>query len=246
MFLPGKILRTGTAGNPNQTVQATATTQVLDMSVVNPKWRLTAPMAFPRSHHNLTSLPDGTILATGGGRTSSANDIALAVHEAELWSPTTETWRTMAAAQSPRLYHGTSLLLPDGRVLVAGSGRPDGLGVNQFNAEIFSPPYLFKGPRPTISSAPSQVSHGSSFAVDTPDVGRIASVSLVRLSSVTHGFNIDQRYLELPFQSGAGGLTVQAPANTNLAPPGNYMLFLVDTNGVPSLAAVVRLPAPGE
>jgi hypothetical protein len=225
-------------------VQATATTQILDMSQPTPRWRLGAPMAFPRSHHNLTSLPDGTILAVGGGRTSNANDIDLAVHEAEIWSPATEAWTTMSAMQSPRLYHGTSLLLPDGRVLVAGSGRPDGVGDNQFNAEIFSPPYLFKGPPPVVSSAPTAVDYGSAFFVGTPDAARVAKISLVRLGSVTHAFNIDQRYLELTYQPGSGGLNVTAPADRNLAIPGDYMLFLVDTNGVPSIAAIVRLPAP--
>ncbi|MCI0400701.1 MAG: DUF1929 domain-containing protein, partial [Gammaproteobacteria bacterium] len=246
MYLPGKIVRSGTAGNPNSTIQAQATTQVLDMTQPTPQWRLTAPMAFPRSQHNLTSLPDGTVLVTGGGQTSNANDIALAVHEAELWSPANETWTTMSAMQSPRLYHGTALLMPDGRVLVAGSGRPDGLGQNQLNAEIFSPPYLFKGARPTIASAPTLVQHGSTFFVGTPDAAGTAKVSLLRLGSVTHAFNIDQRYLALAYDETTGGLNVQAPENTNLAPPGYYLLFLVDANGVPSTAAIVRMPAPGE
>ena len=246
MYLPGKIVRSGTAGNPNTTIQATATTQVLDITQSPPQWRSTTPMAFPRSQHNLTLLPDGTVLVTGGGRSSNANDLAVAVHEAELWSPATETWTMMSAMQTPRLYHGTALLLPDGRVLVAGSGRPTGLGADQFNAEIFLPPYLFKGPRPTIASAPSLVLHGSTFFVGTSDAARIVKASLIRLGSVTHAFNIDQRYLELAHQASSGGLNIQAPANSNLAPPGHYMLFLVDTNGVPSTAAMVQLPALGE
>ncbi len=244
MYLPGKFLRSGTAGNPNLTVQAFPTTQVLDVNQPTATWRLVASMAFPRSHHNLTSLPDGTVLAVGGGRTSNANDIDLAVHEAETWSPVTERWTTMSAMVSPRLYHGVSLLLPDGRVLVAGSGRPNGLGSNQFNAEIFSPPYLFKGPRPVITSAPANAQYGAPFFVATPDAARIAKVSLIRLGSVTHAFNIDQRYLELTYQPAAGGLTVTAPPDRNTAIPGDYMLFLVDSNGVPSTAAMVHLPAP--
>ena len=152
----------------------------------------------------------------------------------------------MAAMQTPRLYHGTALLLPDGRVLVAGSGRPDGNGQNQFSAEIFSPPYLFKGPRPTITSAPTQISHGSTFLIETPDVNRIGKVSLVRLGSVTHAFNSDQRYMELSYQEVSGGLNVTAPVDGRLAPPGYYMLFLIDDNGVPSMASMIRIPAPGE
>ena len=109
------------------------------------------------------------------------------------------------------------------------------------NAEIFSPPYLFKGPRPAITSAPNPLSYDTSFPVSTPDAARIASVSLLPLASVTHHFNTNQRYLSLPFQAGAGGLTVQAPTNPNIAPPGYYMLFIVDTIGVPSVASILRL-----
>ncbi len=240
MYLPGKILRAGTGANPNETQQSVGTAQVLDMMVAQPQWRLVQSMAFPRAFHTMVSLPDGTVLVTGGGRTSSVNDTALAVHEAEIWDPVSETWSTMAAMQTPRLYHQTSLLLPDGRVLVAGSGRPGGQA--QLSADFYSPPYLFKGPRPTITSAPAQVSHNTTFFVGTPDGTRIARVALIRLGSTTHAFNSDQRYLDLTFQQASGGLTVQAPADANLAIPGNYMLFLVDSNGVPSVASMVAVP----
>jgi hypothetical protein len=165
---------------------------------------------------------------------------------AELWSPTTETWTTLAAMQVPRLYHSTALLLPDGRVVVAGGGRNDGVGApdsprDKFSAEIYSPPYLFKGTRPTITSAPATTSYATNVFVATPDATAIASVSLIRTGSVTHAFNQDQRFLPLTFQQTTGGLTVQSPANANLAPPGHYLLFIVNTNGVPSVAKIVRI-----
>jgi len=112
---------------------------------------------------------------------------------------------------------------------------------DQFNAEFYAPPYLFKGPRPVISSAPTTIPYGQPFVVQTPDAARVAAVSLMRFGSVTHTINMAQRYLPLTFTAGSGSLTVDAPANTNLATPGNYMLFLVDTSGVPSLAAAARL-----
>ena len=90
------------------------------------------------------------------------------------------------------------------------------------------------------------VAHGGSFAVQTPDAARVAKVALIGLGSVTHAFNENQRYVPLTFQASGGALTVQGPANRNVAPPGHYMLFLVDTNGVPSTAAMVRLPTPAE
>ena len=125
-------------------------------------------------------------------------------------------------------------------VLVSGGGRSPGPSpLDQENAEIFAPPYLFKGPRPTISSAPTQLTHNGVFQVQTPDVARIAKVSLVAVGNMTHGINMNQRYLPFSFSAGAGSLTVTAPSNANLAPPGVYMLFLVDNLGVPSLAAFV-------
>jgi hypothetical protein len=128
--------------------------------------------------------------------------------------------------------------LPDGRVLSAGGGR---FGVDQPSAEIYSPPYLFKGPRPTITSAPTQVAYGASFAVQTPDAATVSAVSLIRSGSVTHAINMDQRFMSLTFQAGSGTLTVHAPANGNLTPPGHYMLFILDGNGVPSVAKILRI-----
>src|SRR6185295_2311960 len=138
----------------------------------------------------------------------------------------------------------TALLLPDARLLTAGSGN-DGPAVNQLQAEIFSPPYLFKGARPTIAGSPDLIQYGAAFSVQTPDAASIASVSLVRPGAVTHGFDEDQRFLNLPFTAETGALTIQAPANANLAPPGYYMLFLLNGAGVPSVAAFVHFAAPG-
>ncbi len=128
-------------------------------------------------------------------------------------------------------------------MLIAGSGD-DGPAVNQTRAEIYSPSYLFKGTRPSIGGMPSLVQYGASFTVQTPDAASISSIALIRPGSVTHAFDEDQRFLNLGFIAGTGSLTVQAPANANLAPPGYYMVFLVNTAGVPSIATFVRLPAP--
>jgi hypothetical protein len=148
--------------------------------------------------------------------------------------------------QTPRMYHSTALLLPDARVLVAGGGRL-GTATPYLNAEIYSPAYLFKGGRPTGGSAPSAVAVGSSFFVGTPDAASVASVALVRSGAVTHSINMNQRFVPLGFEQAAGGLTVHAPADAATAPPGDYMLFLVDANGVPSVAPFVRVdPAPAD
>ena len=166
MYRPGKVLKSGTSATTDvSNVPTESTTYVLDMTQPSPIWRQTASMAFPRAYHTLTVLPDGNVLVTGGGVTTEGKDTSAAVHEAELWSPATETWQTMAAMQVPRLYHGTALLLPDGRVVVAGSGDSFG-GPNQTTAEFYSPPYLFKGARPAIAFAPSQIPYGAPFTVN--------------------------------------------------------------------------------
>jgi Concanavalin A-like lectin/glucanases superfamily/Domain of unknown function (DUF1929)/IPT/TIG domain/Bacterial Ig domain len=250
MYQPGKIIKAGTATADNPGLPSAPTTYVLDMTQSSPAWQQTASMAFPRSFLNLTVLPDGQVLATGGGTTTDPANFAVAVYEAELWSPISKTWSTMARSKTPRLYHSTALLMPDATVLVAGGGRQNGRSqpdpADQLNAEIFSPPYLFKGPRPVISSAPSVIAYNQAFSVASPDASRIGSVSLIALGAVTHAFNQNQRFVPLAFEVVGGSLNVHAPVDGNTAPPGPYMLFLVDTTGVPSVAAMVRLPAPSE
>jgi Domain of unknown function (DUF1929)/Bacterial Ig domain/Galactose oxidase, central domain len=243
MYLPNKFVKMGKSWDPDDgSTPSVATAYVLDMTQSSPTWRQVASMTFPRTYATATSLPDGTVLVTGGGTTTGPKDVAHAVLPAELWSPTTETWTTLASMNSPRLYHSEAVLLADGRLFIYGGGRYDNATVStdQFNGEFFAPPYLFKGSRPTITSAPSQLSYGQNFTVQTPDAGRIAKVSLIRFGGVTHALNFSQRFLPLTFSAGAGSLTVTAPVNANLAPPGYYMLFLVDTNGVPSIAATVH------
>jgi hypothetical protein len=241
MYQPGKIMKSGTGSVPGDgAVPAQSVTFVLDMNQPNPKWQQTAAMNFPRAYHTLTVLPDGSVVATGGETTLDGENYANAVLQAELWSPATETWTTLAPEQTGRLYHSTAVLLLDGRVLVAGSGRAG--TAPELNAEIYSPPYLFHGPRPSISSAPAAVGYGATFTVNTPDAASISSVSLIKLSTTTHGFNNGQNFQNLAFQQVPGALSVTAPANANLAPPGWYALYIVNGNGVPSVAALVQLP----
>ena len=191
-------------------------------------------MAIARRQINAVLLPDGKVLVTGGSSGAGFNNASTPVFPAEMWDPVTEAWTTMASAQVPRLYHSAALLLPDGRVLTTGgNGYPD--------TEVFSPPYLFKGARPTISTAPSSVAYGQSFFVGTPDAADVTSVTLIRLGSVTHAFNQNQRINRLSFTQTTGGLNVEEPANANLAPPGHYMLFIVNSYGVPSVASFVQV-----
>lgn len=237
MYRPGKIISAG--GDTNNNDPVVSATAVIDLNQPSPAWRQTAPMTFSRDLHNLVLLPDGKVLAVGGSTESSLISTAGRL-EAEMWDPATETWTTMASMHDLRMYHSTALLLPDGRVLVAGGGRV-APATDYLTAEIYSPPYLFQGARPTIANAPTTTTYAAPITVQTPDAANIASVSLIRLSAVTHTFNMDQRFIDLSFTKGAGALTVQSPANANSAPPGYYMLFIVNTSGVPSVAKIVQV-----
>lgn len=244
IYAPGKIMKAGKWANSDPPyVAAHPNTYVMDLNQPTPQWRTTAPMNFPRAYNMLTLLPDGTTLATAGSRSTDPGNGAQGVLEAEIWSPATETWTTMARMRNPRLYHGTSILLPDGRVIVAGSGRYG--SPEEFNAEIFSPPYLFKGPRPVIGSAPPLVHPGRTFAIDTTATN-VSAVTMLRIGSMTHSFNSDQRFLSLPFTAEPGRIVAQAPANVHDVMPGYYLLFLVNEAGVPSVGVFVRVPATTE
>jgi len=238
MYEPGKVLIVGGGS------QATVSAEVINLNDASPGWRYTGSMTYPRRYLNATILPDGKVLVTGGSSSSAFSDPNGKVLNAETWDPAVGSWSSMAAMSTSRLYHSTALLLPDGRVLVAGGGG-DGAGgdIDHYNAQYYSPPYLFRGQRPTISSAPATVGYGQTFAVVTPDAGAITQVTLVRLSSVTHEFNENQRFNRLAFTGRPDGtaLDVTAPSASNLCPPGHYMLFVLNSAGVPSIAEIVRI-----
>ena len=254
MYDVGKILNLGGDSPP------TSSAEIINLNLPGATWTAVPGMANPRRQMNATLLADGKVLATGGTRAAGFNTFnspADAVFAAELWNPTTQLWTTMASMAVPRLYHSTALLLPDGTVLSGGGGLPaaQGEGTDMIppglfghpDIEIFYPPYLFQANgspavRPTITSVPSSVNYAQSFFVATPNAATISKITLVRLSSVTHTFNESQRMNYLTFTQAAGGLNVTAPANGNQCPPGYYMLFLINSSGVPSVAKILYLP----
>jgi Concanavalin A-like lectin/glucanases superfamily/Domain of unknown function (DUF1929)/Bacterial Ig domain/Kelch motif len=236
MYLPGKILTTG--GGPVGGASVTDSA-ILDMTQSTPSWQSVAPMAYPRYMHNLTVMPDGKVFAVGGS-TIVDQAVTTGSRTPEMWDPPTQSWTPLAPEVNERMYHSTSVLLPDGRVLVAGGGRWS-TAHDFYTAEIYSPPYLFKGPRPTITGAPASVGYSTGMTVQTPDAANITSVALTDLGSDTHRQDMNQRYVPLSFTQGNGALTVQSPANPNIAPPGYYMLWLVNSSGVPSLAQMIQV-----
>lgn len=234
VLLPG--LRRVLALGGSSGASATATAEVIEPGDPQPAWRFTGPMAFARKHPNAVLLADGTVLAVGGGAGGKYDG---PVRTAERYDPAAETWSTMAAQTAPRMYHSTAVLLPDGRVLSAGQDLRTSYA---YAGEIYSPPYLFAGPRPVIAGAPSSVTYGQAFAVRTPDGAGVARVALVRPGSVTHSVDFDQRYVDLAWTlDGSGNVVATAPPDGNQAPPGWYMLFLVNDAGVPSVASWVHV-----
>ena len=228
-------------GNP-----ATATTEVIDMSASTPQWQAGPPMSQPRIEGNATLLPNRKVLVVGGS--ANDEDVNTASLQADVVDPTVSPMTVSSAGSNvyARLYHSNSLLLPDGRVLLVG-GNPV-RGSFERHIEIYSPAYLFKSngssaTRPTVSGVtPRSISYGATFQVQTPDAASIRSVVLVRPGTPTHAFDNEQRLVALSYTTGTGVLNVTAPPNGNIAPPGYYLLFLLNSTGVPSIGTFVQLP----
>lgn len=238
MYRPGKILQVGGGGAADfldQQVPASKKATIVDINNGTPAITPAAPMNRGRHWATATVLPNGRVLVTGGSQylNSLQGDVA---YNPEVWDPDTDTWMELSAEDKPRLYHSTAMLLPDGRVLVAGGGSPG--PVTNLNAQIFSPTYL-EGDRPTISAAPDTLTYGVDFTMTvSDDVNRF---TLVRAGSVTHSFNSGQRFMELSATGTGTTRTVTGPTNANLAPPGTYLLFALNRSGVPSVAKLIEI-----
>ena len=237
MFAPGRILQFG--GNSNGAI-------VIDITGGGtPSVANTASMAMQRRLGTATILADGKVLASGGS--SVWNEMTNVVYAAEIWNPTNGQWTRAATAVKARLYHSVGLLLPDATVLIAGGGAPG--PQNNLNAEIYHPPYLFtadatEAVRPVIATAPTVVDPGKTVQLSFTHAGSrpAGRVTFVKTGSVTHSWNMDQRFVDLPFTAGPNGtLNVQIPARASDVPPGMWMVFVFDDAGVPSEAKMVRV-----
>jgi len=234
MYQPGKIL----------SVRAAAQAVVVDINNATPVVTPTASLSADRRFGNTTVLADGKVWANGGS--STGNTLAGARYDSETWDPATGTWTLGATAAKARLYHSVSMLMPDGTVLTGGGGAPG--PVTQLNAEIYFPPYLYKtdgsgqpAVRPVIAAAPTAAAWGQAVAVTMSDATPVTRMTLVRFGAVTHDFSNEQRFQDVSFTQNGADLTVTMPTSADYAPPGFYMLFALDAQGVPSQAKIVRL-----
>ena len=255
----GKVLVAGggdiTEGG--QTHVPTKTAVLVDVNGNSTSAGPAASMSVGRRQHSLTILADGSVLATGGeSRANNANvDLANPVFAAERWDPATAKWTVLSSASRVRQYHSSATLLPDGRVLTGGGGvcaSCVSVGYLEKNVEYFEPPYLYKkdgsgqkATRPVIGTAPSTATYGQKFDITSSQASSIAKVGLVRLGASTHSQDQGQRYVPLDVNVTGNTITATAPASSNIAPAGYYMLFITDSAGVPSVAKMIKVqPKP--
>jgi hypothetical protein len=252
LYDEGKVLEVGGSNPQDPDIdlrEGNNTAKVIDLRTGQA--RDTGAMQFGRRNQNATVLPDQTVLVNGGN--TIMNGDGRMQKESELWNPGNETFRLLASESIGRPYHSVSLLLSDARVFSAGGydrapfpNADLNYHPSYKNAQIFSPPYLY-GPdgklaiRPEILEAPSKLGYDQAFTVRVNRPDEISKACLIRLGSVTHAFNFGQRFVKLEVQNVAGTLEMHSPKNANLAPPGFYYLFVLDQNGVPSIAKTVRL-----
>jgi hypothetical protein len=258
------------AGGLQPGTEAINNVERIDFSDRKPQYKSIRPLKHPRYYAYAVLLPDQSVLVLGGKigtkghmamddnggmkmkmKSSAENKFVdsnmevshdpHAVLEAELFNIKEERWDPMAHMKVDRLYHAGALLLPDGRVMTAGSNPQR--RVNELRIELFRPPYLFKGKRPVIVRCPSIISYGKEFELRTDNSSPLQAIALIRTSVTTHCVNTEQRYVGLEYASRTNSdtstLLIKVPSNRNVLPPGYYMLFIVSEEGIPSVARFV-------
>jgi hypothetical protein len=245
-----EVLTAG-GGNIDTTTPAVRDTDLIDLSASTPTYTpgpllplgklsdgSTEPSDEGKMYVSLVDLPDGKVLETGGGLIDREEP----VYEASIYDPINDSFTPAASDPVPRTYHSSAFLLPDGRVMAVGNNPGD--GSFDLRISVFTPPYLYDGARPQITSvASTQWTYGSTqdITVDTAD-GAVTSAELIRPAAVTHSSDPNQRYVDLPITvNGDGSLGLNVTSDDDIAPPGWYMLFVENGNGVPSVASWIQL-----
>ena len=243
MFEPGKILQIGGGGKTNvDSANGLNSALIIDISGNTPILTPASNMNYRRHWANSTVLPNGNVLVNGGSRVNNKyTDVAFT---SEIWDPATDQWTDVAAESTPRLYHASSVLLPDGRVFSGGGGNPG--PATQHNAQFYTPSYLFNSDgssaiRPNIEWAQPAADYNTNIQTVVGTGQTIVRVTLVRSSSTTHSFNMDQRFTELNFTQSGQTLQIQTPSSNLIAPPGYYLLSVIDNEGVASESRILKI-----
>jgi hypothetical protein len=242
MYRPGKILQLGGSSGTNPKGVFT-----IDISNETPVARVVTEMNHSRkAWANTVVMPDGEVMVFGGS--AVANQLVDVALTPEAWNPATEAWNNLSRSQVARLYHSTALLLPSGKILLSGGGAPG--PIKNLNGEIYSPPYLYDNTsnlaiRPNIISMPTAGSYGEKIGIQHASDEAISRVTLLKAGAVTHSFNMEQRFIELDFDDTYNSVRVEIPKSANIAPPGFYLLFLLNDKGVPSVGKMIKITANG-
>ncbi len=213
----------------------------IDLKLATPAYLAIAPMHYRRIHLNAVLLPDRTVFVCGGE--TNSEQATTAALQSEIYHPNTNTWALGATATVPRMYHSIAMLLPDGRVITAGSNpEANTVAGGELRLELYHPPYLFRGPRPFIQSVPQEWQYGATIEIHTPQAEDIKWVHIIRPMATTHSWDSNQRLIDLPFKKhGLCHLEAHVSNEPTIAPPGWYMLFITDRNSIPSVAKWIHL-----
>jgi len=216
--------------------KGTANNRTQRFNYANPAagWSYGSPMPTTRSHMNVVQVPDGSAFGIGGNSTNLYFD---GQTQTMSYDPGTDTWTNLAVQSVRRGYHSTAVLLPDGRIMSAGDG---GAGGGRQLIDFYSPPYLFQGPRPQITSTPAQLDYASSFTIGASGPAASRAV-LMAPAATTHANEMHARHVELAVTPTTGGFQATAPPSGKVAPPGHYMLFVLTPDGIPSVAEWVHV-----
>ncbi|MFH7597208.1 galactose oxidase early set domain-containing protein [Streptomyces racemochromogenes] len=220
------------------------------------RWSTEEPRAFGRTQDDTLILPDATLLTVNGALSTRDYGHGPFNPDADLKYRRTELrdarghWRLGPAQRLPRGYHSNALVMPDGRVMVTGdelqqiANDPDIRDAMDGSIEIYEPPYLHQGgTRPALDRVPGgELAYATPFEVRSATASAVRRAVLLAPTTVTHAVNTSQRHLELAVTAVRGdALTLRTPPGAADAPPGYYMLFLLDGRGVPSTAKWVKL-----
>ena len=234
-------------GGVGESAQSSNRTRIVDMKADSPKFVDGPTLEKGTRYPQASILPDDTVLVSGGSEDYRGRGDSN-IHQARLYHPDTNTFESVADPLVGRNYHSGSLLLPDGRVMFFGSDslyadaantKP---GVFEQRIEIYTPPYLYRDSRPSLSGGPQTIARGASGTFTSPQASVIKKVRLIRPSASTHVTDVDQRSIELKYTVSGDKVKVTVPENKNLVQSGWYMLFVDDDQGTPSKAQWVRVP----
>jgi YVTN family beta-propeller protein len=250
MYDEGRILVAGGSQNANYTTvdgsinTSSNATYTVNLNGLTPVITPSSPMAFTRQFANSVILPNGEVMVIGGNTTGIGFNDTGSILTPEIWNPQSAAWRTLADIAVPRNYHSLALLLPDGRVWSGGGGL-GGNAADHQDAQIYTPSALFSpngslATRPKITQGPDRIGLGSNFTVR--GTSGLTKFALIRMAAQTHSVSTDLRYLSLPFtESSSGVYTVTSRSNRNVMLPGYWMLFALNSNGVHSVAKIIKV-----